>query len=277
MNLEASEIEQTEKETGFGVYLGWPKVKTIGVLAFRTLERLLDTGQYRTLAVIMAGLLIAWHLYTPIHELLHVAGCVFTGGTVEELALKPQYGGTVLQHVFPFITPESDYAGQLTGFSTPNKWSYAVVDFLPFVLSIPAGLLMVWCYRNRNTWLFGLALILAFVPIMSITGDFFEGASLVTSEMLSWMEPSLGDRFLISDDMFKLVGELMENQQMTAMIGFMIAVTFLLGTTFIYLLMFLQGYLVHKLYGEDILSKLANAGADERAKATASKASTVAT
>ena len=55
--------------------------------------------------MILLGLVVFWHLYTPVHELLHVGACVLGGGTVSELALKPQYGGTLLAHIFPFITP----------------------------------------------------------------------------------------------------------------------------------------------------------------------------
>jgi len=213
-------------------------------LSYFTMETLLDKGGQKRLIFMMVGLLVAWHIYTPVHELLHVAGCVMSGGTVQELALKPQYGGTILKEIFPFIVPESDYAGQLTGFTTPNKWSYAIVDLLPFILSLFGAQLMFWCRKKQNTWLFGLALILAFVPFMSLTGDFFEAASLITSEGLSVFQPELGTSFLVSDDAFKLVGSLWETDQLGFTVTSFLILTVCIAMLLIFLLSVLQIMLV---------------------------------
>ena len=236
----------------------------IFILAFRTLEKLLDKGEFKALIYIMIGLIVAWHIYTPVHELLHVAGCLMVGGTVEELALKPQYGGTLLQHIFPFIVPESEYAGQLTGFTTPNKWGYAVVDFLPFALSLFGGLLMAWCYQKKNKALFGFALILAFVPIMSLPGDFFEAASLATSEWLFYLKPELGDRFLLSDDAFKLFGDLWTQDGFTLIVSLFFGITVLLAICFIALWVVLQALLVQWVYGHDFLQLIRANGTPDK-------------
>ena len=70
--------------------------------------------------VAIAKLLVAavatWWVYVPIHELLHVAGCLLTGGTVSELQVAPIYGGAWLARVFPFVVSGGDYAGRLSGF-----------------------------------------------------------------------------------------------------------------------------------------------------------------
>jgi hypothetical protein len=80
-------------------------------------------GQIRGPRPAWPGLLLAaaaivpcWFIYVPVHELLHVAGCVATGGEVTELQVQPMYGGTWLARVFPFVKAEGDYAGRLTGF-----------------------------------------------------------------------------------------------------------------------------------------------------------------
>lgn len=172
------------------------------------LESSLEPRPVLKLVVMMAGLLIAWHVYVPIHELMHVAGCKLGGGTVESLALSPQYGAHALGIVFPFVVPESEYAGQLTGFTTPNAWAYALTDFFPYLFSLFGVALLEWCRRKRAAWLMGSGFILAFVPVMSIPGDYYEACSLITSPIAgAWHTPAQSD-ILVSDDVFKLVGEL---------------------------------------------------------------------
>ncbi len=65
----------------------------------------------KAMAPMLIAMLVTWFLYVPVHELLHVLGCVGTGGKVTELSLRPWYGGTILQHYFDFIVPDSNYAG----------------------------------------------------------------------------------------------------------------------------------------------------------------------
>lgn len=151
----------------------------------------------------LVSLLLFWHLYTPIHELLHVAGCLLTGGTVEELQLGERYGAVLLAQIFPFVTPGSDYAGQLTQFTYPNYWAYAVIDLAPYLLSLP-GVYLIARSREIGGWLFGPALILTFIPLLSATGDFYELASLPVTSLAERIDPSLPEGVLRSDDVFAL-------------------------------------------------------------------------
>ena len=48
-----------------------------------------------TLGATLLSMVVAWFIYAPIHELLHVLGCVATGGTVSELEIQPIYGGAL--------------------------------------------------------------------------------------------------------------------------------------------------------------------------------------
>ncbi|MCA1779733.1 MAG: hypothetical protein LC637_10200 [Xanthomonadaceae bacterium] len=92
------------------------------------------------LAVMMAGLLFGWWLYVPVHELLHVAGCLMAGGEVSRLELAPLYGGDVLEAWLPFVVSGSDYAGQLTGFDTGGSdWVYQSCVLLPYAITIFPG------------------------------------------------------------------------------------------------------------------------------------------
>lgn len=237
-------------KTIFAPWTILPSVARHGLWCFETL---LDSGGMKSLILSMVGLIVFWHIYTPVHELLHVAACLVGGGTVEELALKPQYGGTILSHVFPFITPESDYAGQLTGFQTPNYLVYAMVDFAPYVLSLVGVVLFEYCRRKRRPMIFGLAVILAFIPFMSIPGDYYEAASLVTTQLAEAGNETLAPGVLISDDVFKSVGDLKKQELLTGpMIG-LIALGVLAAIYMAMMTLGLQVVLARRVYGEDVL------------------------
>ena len=186
----------------------WPAVKRALVFSLDTLQSQVDVSGWKAFLKMTVGVVVFWHLYTPIHELLHVAACLLGGGTVTELALKPQYGGVLLQEVLPFVVPDSEYAGQLTGFSVPNYWVYAMVDLFPYLLSLPGLALMVAARRIGSPFLFSLALILAFVPLFSIPGDFYELVSLATTQVAESFMPWLDSGVLVSDDVFRSVAGL---------------------------------------------------------------------
>lgn len=207
----------------------WLVVKPCFAHIFETFEHLLGTKIAVRFALSVVSLLVAWHIYTPIHELMHVAGCLLGGGTVSELALSPQYGAHFLKHIFPFIVPESEYAGQLSGFSTPNYWVYAMTDFFPYLLSLPGVVLMELSRRKNWVWLFGPALILILVPLTSIPGDFYELASLVTTQIGEAMTPAAAQGYLISDDVFKLIGTLREQGSLNAVNGLLVLLGILFG------------------------------------------------
>jgi hypothetical protein len=71
------------------------------------------------------------------------------------------------------VIPESEYAGRLTGFKTPNPWAYAMVDFFPYSISFFGIPLIVYCRRRKYTVLLGLGIILAFALQVWISNLFF--------------------------------------------------------------------------------------------------------
>lgn len=217
-------------------------------LTMNGFEQLLLRGGNGALIVMMLSLVVFWHVYTPIHELLHVAACLLGGGTVSELALKPQYGGTLLAEVFPFVVADSDYAGQLTGFTTPNDWVYAWVDLAPYLLSGPGLLLLVWAVQKRRAWLFGPALVLTWVPLMSFSGDFFELVGLAATRLVPWLAPGQPARLLVSDDGFKLVGVLAEGDLLWGPLGLVTVLMFVVAVWAACWLIVLQLHLVHRVW-----------------------------
>ncbi len=179
-------------------------------LFFLTFEEIMNEAGFKGLLKILLGLVFFWHLYVPVHELLHVAGCLVSGGQVEILTLKAQYGGVLLHKILPFVTSESEYAGRLTGFKVPNSWAYALVDFFPYTLSFFGMALIAWCRRKKMAFLLGLGVILAFVPFMAIPGDYYEAVSLLTTQMATALNPALEANVLRSDDVFRSLAELRE-------------------------------------------------------------------
>ena len=107
------------------------------------------------------ALIGAWFVYVPIHELLHVGGCLATGGSVTELQLQAHYGGTLLAKWFPFVTTGGEYAGRLSGFDyRRSDWIYLATVFSPYVLSCVVGvpLIRLCCARCRPI-LFGVGIV----------------------------------------------------------------------------------------------------------------------
>jgi len=158
-------------------------------------------GRAAALVAVFAGLAVGWWIYVPSHELLHVAGCVATGGAVDRLDLDAMYGATLLQRVFPFVHAGSEYAGRLSGFDTRGSdWIYLATDLAPFVLALFPGL---WALRRAarrgSGFLFGLSLPFAFAPWLSLTGDAYEIGSLATVQLSRW-SPLRG--LLLGDDVF---------------------------------------------------------------------------
>jgi hypothetical protein len=158
-------------------------------------------GRAAALLAVFAGLAVGWWLYVPTHELLHVAGCVATGGTVERLDLDPMYGASLLRRIFPFVHPGSEYAGRLSGFDTRGSdWIYLATDLAPFVLALFPG---YWALRRAarrgSGFLFGASLPFAFSPWLSLTGDAYEIGSLAAVQLPRW-EPLRG--LLLGDDVF---------------------------------------------------------------------------
>lgn len=183
------------------------------------LERIVVDGRRRQgpgpLIVVMVALIVTWFLYVPIHELLHAYGCIWTGGDVTRLEVSPRYGGKLLANYFPFVVSGSDYAGQLTGFDTKGSDAiYMATVFAPFVLSIVFGVpLLKLCARRKRTVLFGVSIVLGLAPFYNFSGDYYEMGSILTTRAITLVSggsnPPLYEG-IRSDDVFKLVGEVME-------------------------------------------------------------------
>jgi len=165
---------------------------------------------------LMFGLLfvggVTWFIYVPIHELLHAAGCVITGGSVWELEIQAHYGGGVLHKVFPWVTTGGDYAGRLTGFDTHGSdLVYLATDFGPFLLTVIFGVtLLKICGRRKRPILFAVAVVIGLAPFYNIQGDYFEMGSICTTRFLTEL---LGSKSIIfpdlrSDDIFRTIEQL---------------------------------------------------------------------
>ncbi len=204
-----------------------------------------------SLAKLLISLVVVWHLYVPIHELMHAAGCMVSGGTVRKLDLQPRYGARVLQPIFPFVTVDdgSTYAGRLSGFSTPNAWSYAVVDLMPYLPSLLGLTVLELARRRRSTFVFVAGFVLAYAPWISITGDFYELASLVTTPVARWVEPAWPADYLVSDDVFRLIREMTARGERTPGRLVLVAGTFALGLLVVLGLTALQWPIYQKVFG----------------------------
>ena len=157
--------------------------------------------------VILSGA-AAWWVYVPIHELLHALGCVITGGSVAELQIAPRYGGTLLARVFPFVVGHSDYAGRLSGFDTKGSdLVYLATDVMPYVLTILFGVpLLKACAHGGRPALLGPAFVLALAPFYSVTGDYYEMGSIITTRVLGALRGTGLPPFR-SDDVIQLVSD----------------------------------------------------------------------
>jgi len=145
----------------------------------------LEPGVARGALLIALFAVVTWFVYVPIHELLHVAGCLATGGEVSELEIDPIYGGALLARVLPFVTPGGEYAGRLTGFDTGGSdLVYLATDFGPYLLSVfPGVAMLVACTRRARPALFGAAAVLALAPLYNVPGDYYEMASILTTRL----------------------------------------------------------------------------------------------
>ncbi len=185
------------RERSFPDPAGW--LRTIN----RCLEILLaGRGGLRSLIRIMVGLICGWFVYVPVHELLHVAGCLLGGGTVTTLQIQPLYGGTILESIFSFVEAGGDYAGRLSDFDTgESDWVYALTVASPLILAVPAFLGMVRAAAASSPFFFGFLIVPALSPLLSLTGDLLELSTLALHQV--W--PAVETRALVSDDLFRLL------------------------------------------------------------------------
>ncbi len=151
--------------------------------------------------------ILAWHVYVPVHELLHVAGCLLAGGEVRAVELHPLFGGRVLGTIFPFIRPSASYSGRVSDFDTGGSdFVYLATDFAPFLLTIGAALpCLTGAKRKRSRLLLAIGTVLGLSVPSSIPGDLYEMGSILVGRALGLS--STGLTVLRSDDLFELLSE----------------------------------------------------------------------
>ena len=206
----------------------------------QALSHLLDDGSNKKLVILLLVFFVSFWIYVPIHELMHAFATFLVGGEVRELAIDATYGGVFFAKIFPFVVSESEYAGQLTDFTTPNKFAYFIVDMFPYLLSLPGVLLIRLAAKYKRLWLFSLGFLLMLVPLTQIFGDFYEAASLSMGEIMSLLNPSLDPNLIVSDDMFKLLSTIDESSKGNLLIYISIALSLLLGLILAWLTIIIQ-------------------------------------
>ncbi len=203
----------------------------------RLLQALTSDFHVTWLVMMFAGLVAAWWIYVPLHELMHAWGCLLAGGEVSRLEISPEYGAAWLQDYFPYVVVGSEYAGQLVDFDTRGSdWIYVATVYAPYLLTIYPGIPLFHAMLNRP-WPsamqhlgIGLALPLVIAPFVSLLGDFYELGSIAASQ--------LGQAFFLghdtlrwrSDDLLLLVGEITPTANWRDWAG--IALGFLFGIVF---------------------------------------------
>lgn len=183
--------------------------------ALAGLERVLLNGPPALgMLLCLAALAVTWFIYVPVHELLHVAGCLATGGSVSRLEVAPQYGGALLARVFPFVVSGGEYAGRLSGFDhRGSDWIYLATDFCPFLLTVLIGVTwMKLCRHRRRPLLFGAAIVVGLAPIYNLPGDYYEMGSILITRLAGWAGLISAEQVsaLRSDDVARLIGDLFE-------------------------------------------------------------------
>lgn len=225
-----NKLSQTSNPRRVIYYLfqGW-------IHAFRDITSIFERFQTESkplllLSTLMLSFLITWFIYVPIHELLHVAGCILGGGEVKEVILDPKYGGALLNKIFPFIQPQaSGYAGRVTGFDPGSDLGYLTTVFFPFLLTIFPGVwLLIYSARIKRMCVSGIGMILGLAPFMNVTGDYFEIGTIITTKFWNIVLQGYPARSieaywdLRSDDIFRLVSEISSSPTLYGLPGFSI-------------------------------------------------------
>jgi len=112
------------------------------------------------------------------------------------------------------VVSGSEYAGRLTGFDTHGSdWIYQATVLMPYLITVFPGM---WWWRRlldpslaphpARVFAVGALLPLVAAPLISLTGDYYESASIIVSRLFSGLAGrSLGA--WRSDDVFRLVSE----------------------------------------------------------------------
>jgi hypothetical protein len=164
-------------------------------------------GQPARLFRVLAGFVVSLWLFVPVHEILHVLGCIATGGIVTRLEISPLYGGSWFARLVPWITSGGEYAGRLSGFRPAGDLSYLATVLAPLLVLCPLGSAVARAaVRRHRALLFGVGLGAALQPIAALTGDAYEAASIPLTRLadlagLHWAIELRGD------DIFKVARE----------------------------------------------------------------------
>lgn len=177
------------------------------------LDACVRDGGPADLVAIALGFLLSWWVYVPIHELAHAWGCLLAGGEVTRLEIDGMYGASLLARVFPYVAVGSEYAGRLSGFDTRGSdLTYLVTCALPFVLTVVIGVPLLRAVPRLRGWRRGLALgaavPVAFAPVVSLAGDYYEIGSILVSRVVAAAMPGFPLARWRSDDLIKLVRDL---------------------------------------------------------------------
>lgn len=196
---------------------------------FRPLLARTDGNPYLQLLWLWVAAVVTWFVSVPVHELLHVAGCVLFGGSVSELTIQPMYGGHLLARVFPFVVTGGDYAGQLTGFDTGGSdVCYFATDFFPFILSIFLGVpMLVIAHVRRNVVAHAIGLVQTLMPVVSLVGDYYEMGSILMTRAAGLAAGSPTSDAIRGDDFILVLSQVGESAGGTGQA--MVAVAFVVG------------------------------------------------
>jgi len=148
----------------------------------------------------------AWWVYVPLHELGHAGACVSCGGEVRRMTLAPIYGGTLAARHFDWIDDDTPYAGQLADFTPGSDACYLWLVLAPFAVTPLARPCLRRSTRRGGPFFFALGSVLALMPVASVTGDFYEAASILVTRVAGGLVPDA--RSLRSDDLPALISRL---------------------------------------------------------------------
>ncbi|QQR72834.1 MAG: hypothetical protein IPJ17_15240 [Holophagales bacterium] len=201
-----------------------PHAKALWSDPWLGLDRLLAGGGMALLWTFV-GLTAGWWVYVPLHELMHAAGCLLSGGTVTRLEIDALYDGALLAKALPFVVPAGEYAGRLSGFDTGGSdLVYLATDLAPYLLTLWPGF---WALRraavSRHPWRFGFWLPWALAPIVSLSGDAYEIGSLLVRQLPPWRSPAPAAAQLVGDDLIRKAAELGSLGSAAPWVGFALA------------------------------------------------------
>lgn len=166
----------------------------------------------RSIAALFAPLIAAvaatWFVTVPLHELLHAAGCLLSGGTVNELMLQPLYGGRIFERFIPFVHAGGDYAGRLSGFDTGGSdFGYFVTVLFPYILTLLLGFPMLARARKTGNPLpHAVGIVHTLLPLVSLPGDYYELGSIVATRIAGFAPGSEEARLIRGDDLVHVLG-----------------------------------------------------------------------